>query len=554
MKIKNKLVSLLAAAIGGLLLLGGIGLYGLLRTLESMEDIGHNHLPSVEALLILKEGVTDMSRNLYAVNAAERQPSLERKKAELEVAYKRRVAAMKRAEKAIADYEALPATDEEKVLWDKTKKQWSLWLSMEMPVQDQHKKTLENPTDDGIRQLADAHMSLAAQRRTVTAEFTQNLQAVVDYNHKAGFDNVANAVTMAEKIKFWEMLLFAALLTGLSLLGWTIIRAIMGPLQLAEETVNQISASNDLTKRVNYSARNEIGSMVTALNAMLDTTQDSMRTIQGKINLVQESATALTGASSQVAESSAVQSNSASAMAASIEELTVSINTVSDSANDAKTLAQQSAQASREGGDIIDKTVAEIGNIDIIVSRASAVIGSLGEDSQRISAVVQVIKDVADQTNLLALNAAIEAARAGEQGRGFAVVADEVRKLAERTTQSTLDIAAMIDTIQKSAKQAVSEMEQVVEQVASGKEMANDAGVRIQEIRQAAERVTDAISEISGALNEQSIASLDIARHVESIAQMTDENQAAAENAAGSANQVDALATDVTQIIARFNV
>jgi methyl-accepting chemotaxis protein len=195
-----------------------------------------------------------------------------------------------------------------------------------------------------------------------------------------------------------------------------------------------------------------------------------------------------------------------------------------------------------------------MGVIAEIVGKASKVIQTLGEDSQQISSVVQVIKEVADQTNLLALNAAIEAARAGEQGRGFAVVADEVRKLAERTAQSTGDISTMISKMQVSSKEAVEEMSHVVEQVESGQALAQEAGERIRSILDEANRVSDAVTEISAALKEQSQASQDIARHVESIAQMTDENHAAAEESASGAQELSQLAHEINDVLAKFKV
>ncbi|GHU48802.1 hypothetical protein AGMMS50289_25740 [Betaproteobacteria bacterium] len=178
----------------------------------------------------------------------------------------------------------------------------------------------------------------------------------------------------------------------------------------------------------------------------------------------------------------------------------------------------------------------------------------MGAESEQISSVVQVIKEVADQTNLLALNAAIEAARAGEQGRGFAVVADEVRKLAERTAQSTGDISTMIGKIQVAAKEAVGEMERVVSQVGEGQVLAQQAHEHIQTIHGETSKVSSAITEISNALKEQSEASSDIARHVESIAQMTDENNAAAEETASGATRLNQLAGEVNGEIAQFKV
>jgi methyl-accepting chemotaxis protein len=241
-------------------------------------------------------------------------------------------------------------------------------------------------------------------------------------------------------------------------------------------------------------------------------------------------------------------------MAASIEEMTVSINTVAASASDAQAMAQKAGEMSENGDSIIEKTRGEMGAIAAIVTRASQVITALGEESHQITSVVNVIKEVADQTNLLALNAAIEAARAGEQGRGFAVVADEVRKLAERTAHSTGDISNMISRIQTSAGEAVEEMGKVEKQVESGQAMAQEAGERMRAIRQEAGKVSVAVTEISTALNEQSQASHDVAQHVESIAQMTDQNTAAAAEAESNAKRLHELADEVGNTLRQFKV
>lgn len=188
------------------------------------------------------------------------------------------------------------------------------------------------------------------------------------------------------------------------------------------------------------------------------------------------------------------------------------------------------------------------------VEQSAQLIEDLGRQSDRISAIVNVIKDIADQTNLLALNAAIEAARAGETGRGFAVVADEVRKLAERTTQSTQDIAAMIDAIQNGTAQAVDSMHAGVERVAGGVELAKRAGKAMEEIHSGAQRVAQTVSDISLALKEQSAASSEIAVNVEKIAQMAEENNAAVAGTTGTARELERLAEGLQAEIRRYKV
>ena len=186
------------------------------------------------------------------------------------------------------------------------------------------------------------------------------------------------------------------------------------------------------------------------------------------------------------------------------------------------------------------------------VQSSATRIGELGEHSERVSSIVSVIKGIADQTNLLALNAAIEAARAGEQGRGFAVVADEVRQLAQRTTNSTQEIAAMIEKIQAATQAAMSDMEVGVRQVNGGVDLANQAGEAVVSINASSDNVVRVVNQISLALREQTAASHDVARTVERLAQMAQQNSEAIDETVQTAVSLDALANDLNRQIGQF--
>ncbi|RIX47426.1 MAG: methyl-accepting chemotaxis protein [Rhodocyclales bacterium GT-UBC] len=554
MNIRQKLILLLVSSVIALLAVGGFGLRGILVEQSAIEDIGGNRMPSVIALLKIQEALTNISRSTYINLGISAGMPAEKKRSEIELSTQRKKNGRQVVESSVKQYEALPSDADEQRLWGQTKKELDGWLALEDKILAAEEKAIKSMTDEAFHALSVETREIIGQRRAMTAALTGNLQKVIDFNVSAGEKSYRQANEAAASAKWAEIVVFVLAVIGIVGMGFSILLAIMRPIRIAQDTVLQIAETNDLRKRVEYSGSDEIGHMVGALNQMLEKVRASMHHIQNNMSEVKDAVSSLNNASSEVASSSAAQSSAAASMAANIEELTVSINTVSDSAGDARRLATESADISEEGGQIIQRTVDEMGTISSMVTRASEVIESLGRDAEKISAVVQVIKDVADQTNLLALNAAIEAARAGEQGRGFAVVADEVRKLAERTTQSTLDIGTMVNAIQASAGQAVSEMQVVVEQVAQGQTLANDAGSRMNNIRQSAQRVTAAIVDISSALKEQSMASHDIARHVESIAQMTDENHAAAENTAESAQRLDALSHEVAGVIGSFRV
>ncbi|MEI7430450.1 MAG: methyl-accepting chemotaxis protein [Betaproteobacteria bacterium] len=554
MKIRTRLELLVGIAVVAMFCIGGFGYKGIQQGRSAIDDIGANRLPSVTALLTVKEALTDMSRNLYTLIVAAGIPNVETQKSEMKVAYQRRVDALKRAEDSIKAYEALPFDEEEKALWGNFKKAWGDWLPLEMEILAANKKAIDTPTPENIKLAADAHLAMVAKRRPITRELGLSLQADIDLNNKRAQEAYQEADKSAATAVKAQIAVFSAGLIALIVLGLLTLRGVMRPIAIAERTISEIAKNSDLTKQIEYSAPDEIGSMIKGLNSMLMVLHHSMTEIRTTMDDVKGAVSGMATAAAQVASSSAQQSNAASAMAASVEEMTVSISTVSDGAEEASRLATSSLDASTEGGKIIQSTVSEMKAIGDLINSAAEVIASLGEESKQIATVVNVIKEIADQTNLLALNAAIEAARAGETGRGFAVVADEVRKLAERTGQSTGDISRIVETIQSSSSKAVGEMQVMVTRIASGQELANRAGEHVSEIQEAVVKVSEAVSEINGALKEQATATQEIARHVENVAQMTDENNAASQNSAESAKQVDAMASNVMTIVGKFRV
>ena len=355
--------------------------------------------------------------------------------------------------------------------------------------------------------------------------------------------------------------------TNLWIFGILVVIGVVGVMGTSALTVRRISATlkqagdaaeaiagGDLTQPIPQMGSDEVGELLAKLAVMQGNLRELIGAVRGNVDNLNRAATDLSTASSSSARASETQSEAASSMAASVEQLSVSIDQVEEHAREARVVTQTSGSQSEEGGRIIHQTADEMRNIAGAVNSTAGTIRDLEDFSGQISSIVSVIKDIADQTNLLALNAAIEAARAGEQGRGFAVVADEVRKLAERTANSTQEITGMIGKIQQGTERAAQEMEAGVLRVNEGVNLAHRAGDSVTAIRASAEQVTHVVDDISLALKEQATATREIAQKVERIAQGAEENSAAVNQTAAAAGQLHHLAGELQQLAGRFRV
>ncbi|MDR1648551.1 MAG: methyl-accepting chemotaxis protein [Zoogloeaceae bacterium] len=553
MKIRLKLVLMILIA---LLSTVAISVNSILNAREDTEvfvDIRDTRIPKIMELDQLRYMQTDLVRRSYEI-MAQNDFSYEEQLANLQRIQASLTRLVKEVPELIEKFGSRPIHSDGKPAWDSFVAAWGTWFSYDKVASETLDRALVSPSPEALNALYDQIRNGNKARQPQTTEIRQALEKLVDINDRLSEQAIADTIASSTSAMWQQIGLGIVAILVLSFTAWRTVVAIVPPLHRFGTLLVHVQNERDLTQRLNHKANDEIGEMGIAFDHTMETLQTAFGDIATQIEKVTSAVGSLAAAAEQVAQSSQSQSGSTSAMAASVEEMTVSVNTVSSSAADAQAMAREAGATSDEGSKIIEQTASEMGTIAQSVGDASRVIQELGEASKEISNVVAVIKEVADQTNLLALNAAIEAARAGEQGRGFAVVADEVRKLAERTAQSTGDISAMIGKIQASANEAVTEMGNVVQQVESGQSLAQEAGKRIQKIRDDAIRVSDAVTEISGALKEQSEASTDIAKHVESIAQMTDENNAAAEETASNARHLDDLAKSVQKTIGQFRV
>jgi methyl-accepting chemotaxis protein len=337
------------------------------------------------------------------------------------------------------------------------------------------------------------------------------------------------------------------------LLAWAVSVSItrnVGFLRAASTRV----AKGDLTARSAVCCRDELGEVGAAFDAMVAEFSTLIGQVHASSAKVSKEAESLAGIADDVAGGSDAQIQQAGAASVSATELDNAVRGIADRLTQVASLTDQASEQTDQGRRVVNDAVRGIENVARTVEESAAMIVSLGQRSDEIGRIVQVIKDIADQTNLLALNAAIEAARAGEQGRGFAVVADEVRKLAERTAKATAEISAMIQSIQSETGQTVEIMERGSRQVSEGVALANQAGQSLQEISAAVERVVGLIHEISTASSSQSSASDAIARRVGEMAQTAQANGSAVGNAQAAARSLRALAQELEASVTRFQL
>ncbi len=395
---------------------------------------------------------------------------------------------------------------------------------------------------------------LLIQSRKVGGDLREQVRQLMELQQrvaKAEYDQAVGNYTDTRKLLIGIMLFGAALAC---IVSWHLIRSVTVPLDEIRNAVAHVRQSGDFTHSLPVRRKDEVGETTQAFNELLLSLRETLQTMQSSIGKVSHAAGELAENAEQTAQAASDTSESTSAMAAAVEEVTVGINHVGDATRQAMELARAAGEQAEQGGTVIRRAVDEINQIAEDVRAVSGIITQLGERSERISSVIQVIKDVADQTNLLALNAAIEAARAGESGRGFAVVADEVRKLAERTAGATVEISNMVSEIQQSSRDAVTSMEAAVLRVDSGVCLAGEAGSAITLIGARNQEVVETITSISESVLEQGAASNTIASQVERIAQATEENSAIARSSAESAQYVEAQAGHMREATARFRI
>jgi len=329
--------------------------------------------------------------------------------------------------------------------------------------------------------------------------------------------------------------------------------AVIEPIKEASQVLG-IMATGDLTARMLGDYRGDLAKLKQDINMLADSLSGLIQQVNELVDNTASSATEISATAEGLAAASQEQSAQADEVASAVEQMSRTITENAMAANITAEVAKENGRIASEGGQVVSQTVNKMRDIAKVVKNSAENIEKLGESSKQIGEIISVIDDIADQTNLLALNAAIEAARAGEQGRGFAVVADEVRKLAERTTEATKQIAVMIKGIQGETEAAVLAMNKGTAEVTSGIELADKAGQSLQQILNSTQEVIDMINQIAAASEEQSATSEQISKNVTSISQVTAESAKRVEDVAHTAEELAKMTNQLADLMRQFKV
>nr|WP_122573924.1 methyl-accepting chemotaxis protein [Pseudomonas viridiflava] len=352
------------------------------------------------------------------------------------------------------------------------------------------------------------------------------------------------------------MMIIAATVLALLLsvlAAWIITRQITTPLQETLEVVERVAAG-DLSRNLNVNRKDELGKLQSTIQRMTVSLRELVGGIRDGVTQIASAAEELSAVTEQTSAGVNNQKVETDQVATAMHEMTATVQEVARNAEEASEAAVAADQQAREGERVVNEAIAQIERLASAVGNSSEAMGALKQESEKIGSVLDVIKSVAQQTNLLALNAAIEAARAGEAGRGFAVVADEVRSLAQRTQKSTEEIEALIVSLQSGTQQAASVMDSSRELSASSVDLTRRAGGSLENITKTVSAIQSMNQQIAAAAEQQSATAEEINRSIINVRDVSEQTSAASEETAASSIELARLGTHLQTLVSRFTV
>ncbi|MCR3895560.1 methyl-accepting chemotaxis protein [Aeromonas caviae] len=439
---------------------------------------------------------------------------------------------------------------EERRAFDIVKADWERYVALHQRIRQMQ--------DSG--QMAEARHLFMGEGVTLYTTLSKSVGDLIRINHGYSVGSRAEVIAAFDSAKLSVTL---ALVIGLALvvaLSVVLTRQIRDPLIMLARQAQRI-ASGDLGRgelqewiRGNRFNRDELGQLGSAIDRMQGALAELVSEISGSVSQLSSAVEEVSAISEQSAEGMASQQGEVSQVATAMNEMQSTVNEVSRNTTDAMGAAKQASRTSTQGNQVVRSAIGSIEQVSRQIEQAGSVVQQLETDSASISMVLDVIRGIAEQTNLLALNAAIEAARAGEQGRGFAVVADEVRSLAQRTQASTAEISKMIEVLQERTAEAGSAMQLSRQQMQESVELAREAGSSIDSINGAVTQITDMNTLIATATEQQNAVTEELNRSIVKIHTAADENAQGVQQTAQACVELSRLATSLHHMTQRFTL
>ncbi len=525
------------ALIGGLMLILGVfALNQMSKIRGAGEDIASMSVPSIKSL----DEFTQLTLRLRVLSyrlLVNREPDVQQKTFEL---FELRNQQIRDAQRV---YEPLIDGPQERAAYD----QYVQLLAQYRQLEDRMKTLSRNNQVDELRAMLNSELlSNSEAVNSALAKLLEiNTQQIEVTDTRAGeqYTTSLNLVITLLVIASGLTLLFAWLLTN------SITKPIANALSAAEEI-----AEGNLTRPITVDGEDEAGRLLLAMSKMQDKLRDTLQRISGSATQLASAAEELNSVTDESARGLTQQNNEIEQAATAVNEMTSAVEEVARNAVSTSEASKNATTSAGDGRDLVQETVSAIERMSADVQSTATLIGDLANESRDIGKVLDVIRGLADQTNLLALNAAIEAARAGEAGRGFAVVADEVRALAHRTQQSTSEIERMIGSIQSGTEHAVDSMRNSTERAESTLNIARGAGMSLDTINSAIVEINERNLVIASAAEEQAQVAREVDRNLVNIRDLSVQSATGANQTSAASNELSRLALDLNNMVGRFSL
>jgi len=536
MKIGRKLYLLLFITLAGLVGMGAFNMSRMRMVYDAANYCAVNSVPSIIVLDKAKSAFSSLTEHTYqhvlttdaaAIAGVDRQISDDRQ----------------HFAQALKEYEPLIADDTDK----------------KMLADDRAAMAEIAGTRDKALALSrenknvEAHEIIMTQVKPLSDKLDKLLAAHMAYNVKLADKGTSDAASVNKQAMIFSLTVITLVAVAVILLTIAISQAITRPIGTCVDVAHRL-AEGDLTITVQAASEDETGQLLGAMKNMVASLREMITRTVDIATGIASASNQLHSTSTQIATGAEEVASQTNTVATASEEMAATSSDIARNCTMAADASQQSADAANAGATVVQETISGMGVIADRVRQTSRTIEALGTRSEQIGAIIGTIEDIADQTNLLALNAAIEAARAGEQGRGFAVVADEVRALAERTTKATREIGEMIKAIQNETRAAVKAMEEGVHEVEKGAVSSQKSGQALEEILQRINEVSMQVSQIATAAEQQTATTGEVTSNIQQITDVVHQTARGADETAGAASQLAAQARELQTLVSRFRL